>query len=97
MTAPRGLGPTVRNQIIAKTHVASNAAAIFPSSRVPSLGKRASADYKRRIVFHASVMFNQLSPVYTVQTNLGSTRVSFCRVNTANPGSTRVGLSCKHY
>ena len=25
------------------------------------------------------------------------TRVSFCRVNTANPGSTRVSLSCKHY
>ena len=26
------------------------------------------------------------------QTNPGSTRVSFCRVNTANPGSTRVSL-----
>ena len=38
-----------------------------------------------------------LSPVYTVQTNPGSTRVSFCRVNTANPGSTRVSLSCKNY
>ena len=32
----------------------------------------------------------QLSPVYTVQTNSGSTRVSFCRENTANPGSIRV-------
>ena len=38
-----------------------------------------------------------LSPVYTAQTNPGSTRVSFCRVNTANRGSTRVSLSCKHY
>ena len=40
----------------------------------------------------------QLSPVYAVQTNPGSTpglklaRVNFCRVNTANPGSTRVSL-----
>ena len=33
-----------------------------------------------------------LSHVYTVQTNPGSTRASFCRVNTANPGSTRVSL-----
>ena len=31
-----------------------------------------------------------LSPVYTAQTNPGSTRVSLCRVNTANSGSTRV-------
>ena len=36
--------------------------------------------------------FLGLSPVYTVQTNPGSTRVSFRRVNTANPGSTRVSL-----
>ena len=34
--------------------LASNAVALFPSPRVPSLGKQASADYKRRIVFHAS-------------------------------------------
>ena len=44
------------------------------------------------------VFFNHvLSTLYTTQTNPGSTRVSFCRVNTANPGSTRVSLSCKQY
>ena len=32
------------------------------------------------------------SPVYTTQTNPGSTRDSFCRVNTANWGSTRFSL-----
>ena len=32
-----------------------------------------------------------------VRPGLKLTRVSFCRVNTANPGSTRVSLSCKHY
>ena len=34
--------------------LASNAAALFPSPWVPSLGKKGSADYKRRIVFHTS-------------------------------------------
>ena len=33
-----------------------------------------------------------MSPVYTAQTSPGSTRVSFCSVNTANPGSTRVSF-----
>ena len=42
-------------------------------------------------------MRNHKIPVYTVQTNPGSTgfklsRISFCRVNNANPGSTRVSL-----
>ena len=44
----------------AVTTLASNAATLFPSPRVPSLGKRASANYKRRIVFPASAIFNQL-------------------------------------
>ena len=40
---------------------------------------------------HGSIITSLfLSPVYTAQTNPGSTRVSFCRVNAANPGSTRV-------
>ena len=32
-----------------------------------------------------------------VRPGLKLTRVSFCRVNTANPGSTRASLSCKHH
>ena len=32
-----------------------------------------------------------------IRPGLKLTRVSFCRVNTANSGSTRVSLSCKHY
>ena len=32
-----------------------------------------------------------------VRPGLKLTWVSFCRVNTANPGSTQVSLSCKHY
>ena len=38
----------------------------------------------------SSFLWIVLSPVYTAQTNSGSTRVSLYRVNAANPGSTRV-------
>ena len=51
-----------------------------------------SAELMLELVAYLKCICNRpfLTPVYTAQTNSGSTRVSFYRVNTANPGSTRV-------
>ena len=46
---------------------------------------------------HSSFRFQYSLLTIALFTRYKLTRVSFCRVHTANPGSTRVSLSCKHY
>ena len=49
--------------------LASNAATWFPSPQVPSLRKRASADYKRHIVFHASACASTFVYIFSIFLN----------------------------
>ena len=66
------------------------------STWVRLVSDRVASWEETRIQWNSIALFTRYK-LTRVRPGLKLTRVSFCRVNTANSGSTRVSLSCKHY